>query len=62
MDATAMRAQLKEGLKIRKEIVALTQTKEKPAHIDAYQDKNHICYMMGEVVEERKTFYTILVT
>jgi uncharacterized protein (DUF169 family) len=34
--------------------------KVEPAQLEAYQDKNHICYMMGEVLEEGRTFYTIL--
>jgi uncharacterized protein (DUF169 family) len=60
METTIMRERLKEELKIRKELIALKRAKEAPAHLEAYQDKNHICYMMGEVVEEGKTFYTTL--
>lgn len=51
---------LKKTLHIKKEIIGLSQLKEEPAHIEVYPDKNHICYMMGEVLEEGKTFYTIL--
>lgn len=52
--------ELKNQLGIKKEIVALKQVKEVPSHYTAYGDKNHICYMMGEVLEEGKTFYTVL--
>jgi uncharacterized protein (DUF169 family) len=51
---------LKQTLNIKKEIIGLRQLNEEPPHIEVYQDKNHICYMMGEVLEEGKTFYTIL--
>ena len=51
---------LKQTLKIEKEIIALRQLKEELPQFEVYQDKNHICYMMGEVLEEGKTFYTIL--
>ena len=51
---------LKQTLNIKKEIIGLRQLNEEPTHIEVYQDKNHICYMMGEVLEEGKTFYTIL--
>ena len=51
---------LKQTLNIKKEIIGLRQLNEEPPHIEVYQDKNHICYMMGEVLEEGKTFYTVL--
>ena len=60
MDAKDIKLNLKDGLRIEKEIIALKQMKEEPSEFEAYQDKNNICYMMGEVLEEGKTFYTIL--
>ena len=42
---------LKQFLHIKKEILGLRQLKEEPSHVKAYQDKNNICYMMGEVLE-----------
>jgi len=60
MDAVTIRRILREGLNIRKGVIALRQFKEEPSGYDAYRDKNHICYMMGEVLDEGKTFYTVL--
>jgi uncharacterized protein (DUF169 family) len=60
MDATTIKTRLHDELGIKKEIVALKQVKEEPSGLEGYQDKNHICYMMGEVLEEGKTFYTTL--
>jgi len=60
MNAMAIKQLLKDGLGIGKEIVALKQVKEEPLQLEAYGDKNNICYMMGEVLEEGKTFYTTL--
>lgn len=57
---TAIRDRLRDELGIKKEIVALKQSKEEPSCLNAYGDKNHICYMIGEVLEEGKTFYTVL--
>ncbi len=51
---------LKQTLKIEKEIIGLRQLKEELPQFEVYQDKNHICYMMGEVLDEKKIFYTIL--
>ena len=56
----AIKTRLRDELGIKKDIVALKQVKEEPSHLQAYKDKNHICYMMGEVLQEGKTFYTIL--
>ena len=56
----AIRVRLKDELGIKKEIIALKQVEEEPSGLQAYGDKNHICYMMGEVLEESKTFYTVL--
>jgi uncharacterized protein (DUF169 family) len=60
MDTKTIKQRLKDGLGINKEIIALRQMKVEPAQCEAYQDKNNICYMMGEVLEEGRTFYTIL--
>lgn len=60
MNDQSMRQRLKEDLKIRKEVIALKQCKQVPSDFKAYGDKNNICYMMGEVLEEGKTFYTVL--
>jgi uncharacterized protein (DUF169 family) len=60
MDASTIKQLLKDELGIEKEIVALKQMKEEPPQLEAYRDKNNICYMMGEVLEEGKTFYTVL--
>lgn len=60
MNITAIKAKLRDTLGIKKEVIALKCAKEPPAHIKAYEDINNICYMMGEVLEEKKTFYTTL--
>ena len=60
MDDHSLRRMLKDELQIRKEVIALRQCKEEPADFQAYRDKNNICYMMGEVLDEGKTFYTVL--
>ena len=60
MDTKTIKQRLKDGLGINKEIIALRQMHVEPAQFEAYQDKNNICYMMGEVLEEGRTFYTIL--
>ena len=60
MDIEAIKSILHDTLGIKKEVIALKLAKEKPAGIDAYQDLNNICYMMGEVLEEKKAFYTTL--
>jgi uncharacterized protein (DUF169 family) len=60
MDDQTLRRIVKEDLNIRKEVIALRQCKQEPADFPAYRDKNNICYMMGEVLEEGKTFYTVL--
>ena len=51
---------LKKFLQIEREIVGLQRLKDEPPVEEVYQDKNHICYMIGEVLEEGKTFCTIL--
>lgn len=60
MDDHSIRRALKEELQIGKEVIALRQCREEPAGFQAYGDKNNICYMMGEVLEEGRTFYTVL--
>ncbi len=60
MDASLIKTHLKNELGMHDEIIALKQLKEKPPDIPAYNDKNNICYMMGEVLEEGKAFYTTL--
>ncbi len=54
MDTATIKTRLHDELGIKKEIVALKQVKEEPSGLEEYQDKNHICYMMGEVLEEGK--------
>ena len=51
---------LKKYLQIEREVVGLQQLRDEPPAEEVYQDKNHICYMIGEVLEEGKTFCTIL--
>ena len=51
---------LKKFLHMEREVVGLQQLKEEPPAEEIYGDKNHICYMIGEVLEEGKTFCTIL--
>jgi hypothetical protein len=60
MDTETLKSRLRNEIGIHSEIIALKQTKEEPAGIEAYGDMNHICYMMGEVLEEGRTFYTTL--
>ena len=55
MNVMAIKQLLKNGLGIGKEIVALKQVKENPLQLEAYGEKNNICYMMGEVLEEGNT-------
>src|SRR5512139_3170213 len=60
MDTKHIKSILHSTLGIKKEVIALKLAKERPAGIDAYGDMNNICYMMGEALEEKKTFYTTL--
>jgi uncharacterized protein (DUF169 family) len=60
MDERSIRHVLREDLHISKEVIALRQCRQEPAGFQAYRDKNNICYMMGEVLEEGRTFYTVL--
>jgi uncharacterized protein (DUF169 family) len=60
MDAGTVKSIVHSTLGIKKEIVALKLAKQRPSGVNAYQDKNNICYMMGEVLEEKRTFYTTL--
>ncbi len=60
MDEATVISILKNQLGIKKQIIALKLAKEIPANIEKYQDKNNICYMMGEMLEEPKTFYTTM--
>jgi uncharacterized protein (DUF169 family) len=60
MDAGTMKSRLREDLGITKEVIALKQVKEEPSGVEAYRDKNNICFMMAEVLEDKRTFYTTL--
>jgi uncharacterized protein (DUF169 family) len=60
MDIKAINSILRDTLGIKKEIIALKLAKGKPVGIREYGELNNICYMLGEVLEEKKTFYTIL--
>lgn len=62
MNSEAIHAFLHGTLGIKKEVVALKLSEEEPAHIEKYADMNNICYMMAEVLEENKVFYTTLET
>jgi uncharacterized protein (DUF169 family) len=59
MDAAAIKTFLRD-IGIEREIVALKQVEALPTGLAAYNDKNNICYMFGEVMEEKKVFYTTL--
>ena len=60
MDIKAINSVLHDILGIKKIVIALKLAKKKPAGIKEYGDLNNICYMMGEVLEEKKTFCTTL--
>ena len=60
MDPKTIKQHLRDDVGFNKEIIALCQMKGVPEEFDAYQDKNNICYMMGEVLEEGRIFYTVL--
>ena len=60
MHADALHSALHEKLGIKKAVIALKLAREEPAAIDKYTDMNNICYMMAEVLEENKVFYTTL--
>jgi len=60
MDIKVISSILRDTLGIKKEIIALKLAKQKPANIKEYGDLNNICYMMGEVLAEKKTFFTTL--
>ena len=60
MRADAMQAVLHDSLGIQKSVIALKLAEEEPASISRYTDMNNICYMMAEVLEEDKVFYTTL--
>lgn len=62
MHGNRLHSLLRENLGIKKAVIALKLTKEEPADIDRYTDMNNICYMMAEVLEENKVFYTTLET
>jgi uncharacterized protein (DUF169 family) len=51
---------LSQFLHIEREVVGLQQLNDQPPAEEIYQDKNHICYMIGEVLDEGKTFCTVL--
>lgn len=59
MDTRTIKHRLRDDLGIGK-VVGLRRLHDEPLHVAAYRDKNNICYMMGEVLEEGRTFYTIL--
>lgn len=59
MDAKTILTCLREELGLDSPIAALKQVRQKPAAIEEYRDKNNICYMIREALDENKTFYTI---
>ena len=60
MDTKAINSTIRDTLGIKKEVIALKLAKEKPVNIREYGEMNNICYMIGEALEEKKTFYTTL--
>ena len=60
MHADTIHAVLHGKLGIKKAVIALKLARQEPAAIDKYTDMNNICYMMAEVLEENKVFYTTL--
>jgi uncharacterized protein (DUF169 family) len=60
MDSETIRTLLHDSLGIKKAIIALQLTMQEPPGIPPYADKNNICYMMAEAIDEQKTFYTTL--
>jgi uncharacterized protein (DUF169 family) len=60
MDDATMISLLKTQVGIKKPAVALKLAKEEPSHIEAYRDKNNICYMFAEAIAEGRTFYTTM--
>jgi uncharacterized protein (DUF169 family) len=60
VDAESIKKILRNKININTEIIALKLLKEQPQGIKEYGDMNNICYMMGEVLEDGKTFYTTL--
>jgi uncharacterized protein (DUF169 family) len=55
-----IRSVLRDTLGIRKPVIALKLATEEPAGIARYTDMNNICYMMAEVLDEDRVFYTVL--
>ncbi len=60
MDELATGKVMRDEIGIRKPVIALKLAPEIPESIPKYPDKNNICYMMGEALEEGKTFYTTM--
>jgi uncharacterized protein (DUF169 family) len=60
MRADTIREVLHGKLGMQKSIIALKLARQEPADIEKYADMNNICYMMAEVLEENKVFYTTL--
>jgi len=60
MEQAAVKSFLHSTLGIKKSVVALRIQKDEPSGITRYADMNNICYMMAEVLEEDKVFYTTL--
>lgn len=51
---------LHRTLGLHRPVIALRRTMQGPRGIEKYSDVNNICYMMAEVLEEDKIFYTTL--
>jgi len=60
MRADTIQTLLHGKLGIKKSVIALKLARQEPAAIEKYSDMNNICYMMAEVLEENKVFYTTL--
>jgi uncharacterized protein (DUF169 family) len=60
MCADTIQSLLHEKLGIKKHVIALKLARQEPGGIEKYTDMNNICYMMAEVLDENKVFYTTL--
>lgn len=58
MNNDMIRSILHKTLEIKKQVIALKLAEHEPAGVAKYTDMNNICYMMAEVLEEEKVFYT----
>jgi uncharacterized protein (DUF169 family) len=57
MDAAAIKSILRDKLGIKREILALKRVKGEPAGTEAYPERNMMCGIMQEALEENKVYY-----